>query len=33
MRTDRKGEFDLGVDRLSGDGDERQTGEGDRGVV
>ena len=31
MRTDRKGEFDVGVDRLSGDGDERQTGEGDRG--
>jgi hypothetical protein len=31
MRTDPKGEFDVGVDRLSGDGDERQTGERDRG--
>lgn len=31
MHIDRKGEFDVGVDRLGGDGDERQTGEGDRG--
>jgi hypothetical protein len=28
MRTGRQGEFDMGVDRLSGDGDERQTREG-----
>jgi hypothetical protein len=30
LRIDRAGEFDNGVDRLSGDGDERQTGDGDR---
>jgi hypothetical protein len=29
--VDRQGEFDVGVDRLSGDGHERQTGDGDRG--